>query len=148
MDQNYLELLKYDKELKSQGKSFSKENMQNFRKFLRYEISLLDHFNWEQRDRYFLLMTNFLDKKITEDQYIDQLYKLYNENKNLVEELKLNLEKLKKFKPNSASKEFSKLIENLISDCRIFEPDPDLRCDDELSETELVNEARGIFLKM
>ena len=63
MEINYLELLKYDKELKLKGKSLSKENEQDYKKSLKYEVSLLDHFKWEQKNRYFLLITNFLDKK-------------------------------------------------------------------------------------
>ena len=73
MEGNYLKLFKYNEELKSKGKSFSKENMQEYMEFLSYEVSLLDHFNWEQKDRYSLLISNFLDEKITIDQYICQL---------------------------------------------------------------------------
>ena len=96
----------------------------------------------------FLLITNFLDKKIDTDQFICQLFKLEDKIQNLVEELKLDFEKLKKFKPNSVSKGFSKLIEELCSDCRIFEPDPDLRDDFEISETQLINGVRNIFLQI
>ena len=148
MEVNYLKLLKYEKELKSKGKSLSKENEQDYKKLLKYEVSFLDHFKWEQKDRYFLLITNFLDKKIDIDQYICQLFKLEYEIQNLVEELKLDFEKLKEFKPNSVSKGFSKLIEELSSDCRIFEPDPDLRDDFEISETQLINGLREIFLQI
>lgn len=148
MEVNYLKLLKYEKELKSKGKSLSKENEQDYKKLIKYEVSLLDHFKWEQKDRYFLLITNFLDKKIDIDQYICQLFKLEYEIQNLVEELKLDFEKLKEFKPNSVSKGFSKLIEELCSDCRIFEPDPDLRDDFEISETQLINDLREIFLQI
>ena len=94
------------------------------------------------------MITNFLDKKINIDQYICQLFKLEYEIQNLVEELKLDFEKLKEFKPNSVSKGFSKLIEELCSDCRIFEPDPDLQDDFEISETQLINGLREIFLQI
>ena len=39
------------------------------------------------------------------------------------------------------------LIEELCSDCRIFEPDSDLRDDFEISETQLINGLREIFLQ-
>lgn len=94
------------------------------------------------------MITNFLDKKIDIDQYICQLFKLEYEIQNLVEELKLDFEKLKEFKPNSVSKGFSRLIEDLSSDCRIFELDPDLRDDFEISETQLINGLREIFLQI
>lgn len=138
MEINYLKFLKYEKELKSKEKILSKENEQNYKELIKYEVSLLNHFKWEQKDRYFLLITNFLDKKLETDQYICQLFKLEYEIQNLVEKLKLYFEKLKEFKPNSVSKGFFKLIEDklikeLCSDCRIFEPDPDLREDFEIS---------------
>lgn len=85
METNYLKLLKYEKELKSKGKSLSKENEQDYKKLIKYDVNLLDHFKWEQKDRYFLLITNFLDKKIDTDQYICQLFKLEDEIQNLVE---------------------------------------------------------------
>src|SRR5688500_1705306 len=104
MEAKYLKLLKYEKELKSKGKILSKENEQDYKKLIQYEVSLLDQFKWEQKDRYFLLITNFLDTKIDTDQYICQLFKLEYEIQNLVEELKLDFEKSKEFKPNSVSK--------------------------------------------
>lgn len=75
-----------------------KENEQDYKKLLKYEMSLLDYFKWEQKDRYFLLIINFWDKK---SQYrsiyiICQLFKFKYEPQNLVEELKLDFEKLEK----------------------------------------------------
>jgi len=65
-----------------------RKSPQDYKKLLKHEVSLLDHFKWEQKDRYFLCTTNFLDKKIDIDQYIWQLFKLEYEIQNLVEELK------------------------------------------------------------
>jgi hypothetical protein len=111
-------------------------------------VSLLDHFRWEQKDLYYSLINNFLNEKIDIDQYISQLYKLQNETVNLVKELKLDFKKLKEFEPNSVSKGFSLLTEMLCSDCRVFEPDPDLRADSDISETELIDSVREIFLEI
>ena len=58
MEINYLELLKQENELKSEGKSLWKENEQDYIKLINYEVSISDHFKWEQRDRYLLLMSN------------------------------------------------------------------------------------------
>ena len=53
-------------------------------------------------------------------------FKLNNGIQNLVEELKLDFEKWKKFKPNSVSKGFSGPIEELCSICltQIYEMIP------------------------
>jgi len=60
MEANYLKLLKYEKELKSKGKTLWKENEQDYKKLIKYQVSLLDHFQWEQKDRYFLLITIYI----------------------------------------------------------------------------------------
>lgn len=148
MEENYLKLLKYEKELKAKGKILLKENEKEYRNLIKYEVSLLNHFKWEQKHRYFLLITNLLDKKIDVDEYISQLLKLEHETQSLAEELKLDFEKLKEFEPNSGSKGFSKFIEELCSDCRIFESDPDLRDDFEISEKQLRNGVKKIFLQI
>lgn len=62
MEENYLKLLKYENDLK--GKIISKENEKKYRNLTKYEVNLLYHFKWEQKHPYFLLITNFLDKKI------------------------------------------------------------------------------------
>lgn len=127
MEENYLKLVKYEQELKSEGKTLSQENWEDYIKLIQYELVILDHLNWKEKSRYFLLITNFLDKKIDIHEYIPQFYELEFEMQSLVKELKLDFEKLKEFEPNSVSKGFSKLIENWCNNCRIFEPDPDLQ---------------------
>ena len=148
MDRNYLELLKCEPALNLKGKSLSTENEQDYIKLLTYKTSLFDHFIWKQRNQYFLLITNFLDKKINIDQYISQSFEPKDEIEKLVKELKLDLEKLQEFEPNLVSKGFSKPIADLCSDCRIFEPDLNLRDDYELSETQVINNLREIFLQI
>jgi len=148
MDRKYLELLKYEQALNVNGKSLSIENEPDYIKLITYEINFFDHFKWKKRNQYFSLITNLLEKRINIDQYITQLFKLENEIQNLVEELKLDLDKLQEFEPNLVSKGFSKPIADLCSDCRIFEPDSNLREDYELSETQIVNNLREIFLQI
>ena len=149
MDKDYLKLLKYQNRLKAEGKNLAKENEKKFinliKNLIKYEIRLLDHFKWEQNHPYFLLIRNFLDKKIDLYEYMEKLLKLEDETQTLVEELKLDFKKLKDFEPNSVSEGFSKFIEQLYSDCRQFEPDPDLRDELELSETQLRNGAENIL---
>lgn len=148
MEEDYLKLLKYDEKLKLKGRILSKESEEKYKKLINYKVILLDHFKWQQKDHYFLLLTHFLDKKIDIDEYIEQLFKLEQETQNLVEELKLDFEKLKKFEPNLSSKKFSKFIEELCSDCRIFEPNSDLRDDFDISEKQLRNGVKKIFLEI
>ena len=145
MEANYFKLLEHQKKLKLEGKRLLEKD---YIKLLQYEISILDHFKWEQKDRYFLLITTFLDKKIDLNEYRSRLFELEDEIQNQLDQLKLDLEKLKEFEPNPLSKGLTKLIEYLCSDCRLCEPDPDLRDDSEISETELIDGLRTIFSQM
>lgn len=88
----------------------------------------MDHFKWEQKDR-----------------YISQFFKLNNEIQSLVNELKFDFEKLKKFKSNLVSKGFSGFVDELCSDCGVFELNPNLRNDLEISGTQLIGGVRDIF---
>jgi hypothetical protein len=110
MDKLYFKLLQYKNKLEAEGKSFWVENQQDYMKLLDYEISIEDHFAWERKHQYFLLISNFIDKKINIDEYMIGLFNLDHEIKNRVKELKSNIPMLKEFKPNSVPEEFSDLI--------------------------------------
>ena len=45
------------------------------------------------------------------------------------------------------SKGFSAIISNLFTDCNVFEPDPSLREDYEISEVELKNRVKKSFIR-
>jgi hypothetical protein len=91
-------------------------------------------------------MASFIDQKVDTDQYMYQFFELEDEVESSVE--KLNFEKLKKFKTILSSKGFSRIIENLRSDLRVFEPDPDLRAGFEISEKQLIGGVREVFLQL
>ena len=46
------------------------------------------------------------------------------------------------------SKGFSAIISNLFTDCNVFEPDPSLREDYEISEVELKNRVKKTLLEI
>lgn len=148
MDKNLLNLLKYKAELELKGQTLAEKSKGDYLKLINYEIILLDHLKCEQQDKYILIIADFLNKKTDVYQYIDKLFNLERKIKNSVEELKLDFEKLEKLKPNLASKGFSDLITELCTDCRLFEPDADLDNEFEVSETELINNAKTIFLQI
>src|SRR6476469_7566418 len=118
MEDRYLSLLRYEKELISSKKLFLEENMEEYLKLIEYEMSISDHLKWQQKHRYFLLITNFLDKKIDTNEYIYQLVEVQREFENLLEKMKLDFQKMKEFEPNPLSKGFCKLTGDLSSDCR------------------------------
>lgn len=48
MKENYLKLLKYEKDSKEKGKFLTKENETEYRNLLNYKVSLLNHLKWEK----------------------------------------------------------------------------------------------------
>lgn len=144
----YLELLSNQRELESKGKIFAQENEKDYRILIKYEVRLWDHFEWESRQTFRQLVDNFLTRKITMDQYIEELFEIERKIRIQIETLKLDFDKLKKFEPSPASQGFSKFIEELNSDCRVFEPNPDLRDEFEISEQELRNNTKEILLQL
>ena len=76
-----------------------------------------------------------------------QIWRLNRDKKYSPEEiyiinLKINNEKL------AESKGFSTIISNLFTDCDVFEPDPSLREDYEISEVELKNCVKKTLLEI
>lgn len=145
MEEEYLRLLQLENDLKLEGRTLRRPDEL---KLLMYDISLWDHFKWERRNEYALLLADFLDTNIDIDQYREQFFDLESEIKNRVRELKLDLGRLKKFNPNPLSKGFADPIEQLLSDLRVCEPDPNLRDKYEISEIELIDGVRKISVQI
>ena len=77
------------------------------------------------------------------DKKFSQIWRLNRDKEYSTEEiLKINNEKL------IESKGFSTIISNLFTDCDVFEPDPSLREDYEISEVELKNRVKKTLLKI
>lgn len=141
MENKYFELLK----LKNDGKQFSTENRAQL---ARYEARIFEHFRWKEKDTFIESLVSMLENKIDIDTYINQLYELenlVNKSKNL---LLADSEKLQTFEPDPRSEGFGVLIENLFSDIRVFEPDTDLRTEDEISEKILRKGAKEFLGKI
>ena len=92
-------------------------------------LPLSDFSYWESKKLYTQLMEKFY-----------QIWRLNHDKEYSTEEiLKINNEKL------IESKGFSTIISNLFTDCDVFEPDPSLREDYEISEVELKNRVKKLY---
>ena len=109
-------------------------------------LSLSDFSYWESKKLYTQLMEKFINgivdgQKFEEEFY--QIWRLHRDKEYSTEEiLKINNEKL------IESKGFSTIISNLFTDCDVFEPDPSLREDYEISEVELKNRVKKTLLEI
>ena len=83
------------------------------------------------------MIEKFINEIVDGQKFEEKFYQIWRLNRDkeysTEEILKINNEKL------IESKGFSTIISNLFTDCDVFEPDPSLREDYEISEIELKN---------
>ena len=91
-------------------------------------------------------MEEFINGIIDGQKFEEKFYQIWRLNRDkeysTEEILKINNEKL------IESKGFSTIISNLFTDCDVFEPDPSLRGDYEISEVELKNRVKKTLLEI
>lgn len=65
----YLELLKRLQDLKNQGKSFYRENQEDYLELCEYRAALEEHVFWKNRRQFALLMENFINGTIDGEEF-------------------------------------------------------------------------------
>ena len=108
-------------------------------------IPLSDFSYWESKKLYTQLMEKSINGIVDGQKFEEKFYQIWRWNRDkeysTEEILKINNEKLVE------SKGFSTIIPNLFTDCDVFEPDPSLREDYEISEVELKNRVKKLYQK-
>tara|TARA_Y100000748_G_C15202392_1_gene374018 strand:+ start:132 stop:476 length:345 start_codon:yes stop_codon:yes gene_type:complete len=106
-------------------------------------LPLSDFSYWENKKLYTQLMEKFINGIIDGQTFEEKFYQIWRLNRDkeysTEEILKINNEKLIELKG------FSTIISNLFTDCDVFEPDPSLREDYEISEVELKNCVKKLY---
>ena len=91
-------------------------------------------------------MEKFINGIVDGQKFEEEFYQIWrldcDKEYSTEEILKINNEKL------IESKGFSTIISNLFTDCDVFEPDPSLREDYEISEVELKNRVKKTLLEI
>ena len=111
------------------------------------KLLLLSDFSyWQSKKLYTQLMEKFINGIIDGQKFEEEFYQIWRLNRDKEysseEILKIDNEKL------IESKGFSIIISNLSTDCDVFEPDPSLREDYEISEVELKNRVKKTLLEI
>jgi hypothetical protein len=68
----YLELLKQSESLKEKGIRLYEEDREAYLELLKYQVRLSDQKFWENRQNYFSVMTNFINGKLTAEDFSDE----------------------------------------------------------------------------
>ena len=111
------------------------------------DLLLLSDFSyWQSKKLYTQLMEKFINGIIDGQKFEEEFYQIWRLNRDkeysTEEILKINNEKL------IESKGFSTIISNLFTDCDVFEPNPSMREDYEISEVELKNRVKKTLLEI
>ena len=108
--------------------------------------TMTDFAYWQNKELYTQLMQNFINDIIDGPQFEKEFYEIWrldcDKSYRYEEMLELDNEKLLE------SKGFADLISNLFMECDVFEPDPSLREDDDISEIELKNYVKKTLLEI
>ena len=101
------------------------------------QLLLSDFSYWQSKKLYTQLMEKFINGIIDGQKFEEEFYQIWimNRDKKYSSEEILKIDNKKLIE----SKGFSTIISNLFTDCDVFEPDPGLREDYEISESELKN---------
>ena len=115
--------------------------------FYTKDLLLLSDFSyWQSKKLYTQLMEKFINGIIDGQKFEEEFYQIWilNRDKEYSSEeiLKIDNEKL------IESTGFSTIISHLFTDCDVFEPDPSLREDYEISEVELKNRVKKTLLEI
>ena len=145
MDEKYFKLLEDEQELKKTGEYLSLEKA---KELIKYEIQILDHLRWHQKNNFIEAMVDFLQDKIDIHKYINRFYKINYQINESNRKLKSDFEKLRAFESDPHSKGSSMLIENVLSDIQILELDDELRTEDEISKESLIDGIKEFLPKI
>jgi hypothetical protein len=119
----YLDLLRYSNRLKKQGKFLYDEDEQAYLELLQYQILIRDHVFWKKKQNFILLITDFLNKILNTEEFINEFFYIHNQIEAMHEAFKTDFEKLKNFEPDSRSIGFGDPIEEIFINSDNFEPD-------------------------
>ena len=145
MEKKYLKLLGLQQELKNTGQSLSRGQRNEL---LEYDYQLIEHFRWEQKKFFIEVMRDFLEDKINLDHYIHRFWEIESRSEETMQKLISDFESLETFEPDIRSVGFAILIENLLSDIRLVEPDDSIRTSDEISPEELIQGIKEFLPKI
>jgi hypothetical protein len=141
---NHLNLLKYSQKLEQEGKHLYDESREDFFKLREYSAMMISHLNWENRAHYFELIEELLNGPIN----FLHLRKKYQSVSDAVERLEAELILLDPMEPYDKAFGFTVLIDELVSLFDRYCPDPSIRESHELSEEELRDLVKDIFIEM
>lgn len=125
----HVQLLKRSQDLDNQGKDLYRENPEEFLELSKYNLSAICHIAWQEgyHVALFVLMEDFLNKKIEGEFMCDRVCelrrKLGNTSEKFLLELLSSSEKIQDFQPDGEAINISSFLTNLYCVCDGFDED-------------------------
>ena len=109
----YIKLLMYDQFLKNRGTTLRKQNKLQYLTMVKHGVRISDEVHWQSRFEYLDIMQKLVDLKIDSKTFMNNFYRIFKKNENIVKSLKTDVQRLENFQLNSKSLGFSKWISDL-----------------------------------
>ena len=119
----HIELLKQEKKILNEKKSFLKENPKEALELIKYGAKVSQHIVWEDRFEIASVMEDFLSKKINAHEFHDNVFGLRRKHSEKCKRFlsKLVSEEIKDFCPNKNAHKLKGFLSALYFECEHFE---------------------------
>jgi len=136
----HIELLKQQKKVRNEKKSFLKENPKEDSELNKYSANVSQHIDWEDRFEIASVMEDFLSKKIDAHEFHDRVFGLRHMHLEKCKRFlsKLVSDEIKDFCPNKDAHKLKGFLSALYFECEHFETNFD--------EAELYTSIENLFL--
>ena len=146
MEQRFFKLLKYSNELKRNNKYLDKEDPEAFDTLLKFLVTIEENFHYSEKHEYINLAKDFLDNKITADDFSYSFMGIYEGiGKKLGQMEREESLELANFLNKTDRCGLDRLLSRIYGSCDSFSPDPDFTLSD---EKELKDYAQILLLKL
>ena len=141
-----LKLLNYKKLVEEKFEITLREyNLEKYFELENQLIYIKDFIIWENSfSQYFRLFTNFRTGLISGESFVDEFFKLFDADEELLANFVFNSENLKNLNINRKSFGLVYFLKEIGMKCELFENDSDIRLDGEIDE----NQLRSYITKM
>ena len=108
--ERHLKLLKCLLGSKKLNKNFYKDNPEDYRELIKYEIILFDHIFWTHQKHFIQLIENFINTNIDFEKFEIAFSLLYRKTNKEFNKFRVDLKQIEKFKFNRLSYEFGSFM--------------------------------------
>ena len=146
MKQRFFKLLKYSNKLKRNNKYLDKEDPEAFDTLLKFLVTIAENFHYSEKHEYINLAKDFLDNKITADNFSYSFMAIYEGIGEKLDQMKReeSLE-LANFVNKTDRCGLNRLLARIYGSCDSFSSDTDFTMSD---EKELKDYAQILLLKL